>query len=1356
MTDMAERLARLTPAQRALLDRRLRERGGAVPTELPIGPRGHGRPSPCTVDQERIWLIHQFDPSDPVYNVLFGWRLHGPLRLDVLRRAIAALVRRHEALRTTFRLEGLRPVQVVHADLPYEFREFDLTDLPPAEREARMWELGNAEVRRPFDIVAGPLVRISVIHLADDETVMVGTIDHLVWDRRSLGIFGAEVAEFYTAEITGRDPVLPGLPLQYADYAEWQPHSVEERVKRREVPYWRERLAGSSLVLELPADKPRPPLQTFTGARYEFHLTTELTQAVRELAVREGNTVYVVMLAAWQLLLHRLTGQEDIVVGTTSSTRSRSEVENLIGYFLTMLPLRTAVRPEMTFRELLHAVRRTVVDAFDHKDIPFGTLLDELDVERDPSRNPVHQTSFMFVDFHEEPVRLAGLRLEALIFDNHTAKDECMLCVFDDEVLADHLFGLFEYNTDLFTEETVARMAHYLRRLLEQGVADPGLPVGRLSLLDDADLATMLTEWNRTHAPRRPGLTLDALVRRQAAATPDAVAVSSGDDRLTYAELVGRATALAGFLRGRGAGPESVVAVCLERSCDLMAGLLGVLMSGAAYLPLDPGLPPLRLAEMSADAGAAVLLTEAALRPALAQCAGDVVCVDLDRDAIAASEPFTADATAGEPADERLAYVIYTSGSTGRPKGVEVSHRALVNLLLGMGDEIGLEADDVLAAVTSVSFDIAGLELYAPLLCGAEVVIVPQAVARDGGALRGLLADRGVTVVQATPATWHLLTETGWRNTGGLRVLVGGEALPPGLARTLADGPAPVWNVYGPTETTIWSTSWSVEPGTEVSIGRPVANTRLYVLDEHLDPVPAGIPGELYIGGTGVARGYRARPGLTAERFVPDHLGGGPGARMYRTGDRVRYRSDGTLVHLGRDDDQVKLRGYRVELGEIETRLAEHPGVTRAVAMVREDRPGDRRLVAYVQVRTDAPRPDQLREHVRTRLPDYMVPAAVVTVAGFPLTTSGKVDRKALPAPAVERDDAAFVAPRDPVELAVAAVWEEVLGTRPVGLHDRFFDLGGHSLLVLKLMTEIERRFGRKLPVAAIFQGATVERFAHLLREGYRPEEKAHLVEIRVAGPGRPIFFAHPAGSEVVCYMPFARLVEPADRPLCAIAPPPLRDGALPYATFEERAAEYAELIRTRQPHGPYTVAGWCYGGTNAYAIAKELESLGEETELVLFDSHPPVYVTADEEPDRSDIVAALAQNLQWDYGEGLLTVERLRGLTDEEHLDYLLDIARRGDYLPPDAGRERMAQVVDLWIANLHLVWRYRPEPLKAPCTLVLARDEDPEQYRRWEELAAGGLTVRTVEGNHYTMMREPLVGAVADVLNETKDAPR
>ncbi|MEJ2853298.1 MULTISPECIES: non-ribosomal peptide synthetase [unclassified Saccharothrix] len=1308
MTDLTDRLARLTPAQRALLDQRLK-RTPTTPAGIPR--RTTGDRHRLTLDQERIWLLHQFDPTDPAYNIFFATWLDGDLDADAFQRAITAFVRRHESLRTTFQVEGHRPVAVVHDEPDVVVRHVDAPDDAEALRRA------EDETRVPFDIATGPLMRVILYRVAPRRHLLLGVIDHLVWDRASLGIFADELAEYYTAFTEGRDPDLPELPIQYGDYAEWQPRWIEEEVATRHLPYWRRHLAGAEPALELPADRPRPPVQTFNGARYRFRLTDELTAAVRDFARRESVTVNVALLAAWQLLLHRLTGQRDIVVATTSSTRSRPETEPLIGYFLTMLPLRVRVEPDMPFRALVQAARTTMVGAFDHADTPFGVLLDELEVDRDPSRNPVYQTTFIFVDFHHERRReLPGLTQESLLLDNRTAKDDVTLGFFDDQTLAGPGFlGLLEYNSDLFDETTIARMADQLTRVLEGAVADPERPISELSLVDEEETRRQVVEWNRTAVERETDLTVDEMVRRQAERTPDAVAVSSGGRSLTYRELLAEAERVAGVLQQRGAGPEQVVAVCLPRSCDLVVALLGVLLSGAAYLPLDPDHPPRRREEMVADAGALMVLTELPVGVAEYQ------------------RP--------EPFGERLAYVIYTSGSTGRPKGVEVPHRAVVNLLAAMAEEVGFGPDDVLAAVTSVSFDIAGLELFGPPATGGRCEVVPREVAQDGRALAALLADVGATVLQATPTTWHLLLEAGWQHGEGLRAIVGGEALPRALADRLA--PGRTWNVYGPTETTIWSTTWRLVEGV-ISIGTPLANTQVYVLDDHFRPVPVGLPGELFLGGAGVARGYRGRPSTTAERFVPDHLGGTPGARLYRTGDRVRQRADGSLVFLGRDDGQVKLRGYRIELGEVEARLADHPDVKRAVAVVREDRPGDRRLVGYVE--TDAElRAADLRALVRESLPDYMVPAAVVNLARFPLTTSGKVDRKALPAPSVERGDD-YVAPRDPVELEVAQVWQDVLGSGPVGLHDRFFDLGGHSLLVLRLIAEIERRFGRTLPMAAIFQGATVERFARMLREGYREADRPHLVELRAGAPDvPPLFFAHPAGSEVVCYMPFAKLLEPVERPLYALASPPPVDGLAPFASFEERAAAYADLVREVQPQGPYTLAGWCYGGSNAYAVAQELERRGEQVSVVLIESHPPALEDGPE-PERAQIVQAVAANLQWDHTD---TLDDLRAMTDEEQVDHLLKVARAGDYLPPDAGRGQMRTVLELWVANLRLLWPYRPEPLAGRVTLLRAADEPPEQYEPWRHLATD-LEVREVPGNHYTVIRPPLVETLAAVLRE------
>ena len=611
-----------------------------------------------------------------------------------------------------------------------------------------------------------------------------------------------------------------------------------------------------------------------------------------------------------------------------------------------------------------------------------------------------------------------------------------------------------------------------------------------MTLMSAEQVRQVVVEWNATAVARDPEATVDGLARAQAARTPDAVAVRGPDGELTYRQLIDRADVIAQELRARGVGPEVVVGVAVDRSTDLVAALLGVLM-----------------------------LDDLPTRP-------------------------TGDEALPAGGSERLAYVMYTSGSTGTPKGVEITHGSLINVLLDLDERLAIGPGDVLAAVTPVTFDIAGFELFGPLLVGATTVVIPRAESQQGRPLAEALAAGGATVMQATPTTWRLLLDAGWQNPAALRMLVGGEALPPGLAGELGSLPGRAWNVYGPTETTIWSTIWPIAAdGRPVSIGRPLANTQVYVLDADRRPVPVGVPGDLYLGGAGVARGYRAAPDLTAERFAPNPFSDDGDATMYRTGDRAQWQRDGELIFLGRDDHQVKLRGHRIELGEIATRLDEHPDVRRSVVVVREDRVGDARLVGYVEPAGDSrPAAAELVTRLRTVLPEYLVPAAVVVLDRLPMTANGKIDRAALPAPSLDRGSDSGEAPRNPLELRIAQIWEDVLDVRPVGIHDRFFDLGGHSLLVLRLMAELEAEFGVALPMGAIFQGATVERFAHMLRDGFQPETEVHAVQLR-PGPDRPLFFVHPAGSEVVCYMPFAELIEPATRSLYALASPHPVDG---------------------------------------------------------------------------------------------------------------------------------------------------------------------------------------------------------------------
>jgi amino acid adenylation domain-containing protein len=1344
MDDLKTRLDKLTPRQRALLDRRLGER---VPGTDRIPRRGDTR-AQLTVDQERIWLLHRFDPTDPAYNVFFGSRLRGALDVAALERAVNAVVDRHEALRTTFEPDGLRPVMVVHPSLPVTLTHVDLTSVPAGDRDRRADEETQSAIRLPFDLERGPLLRITLLRLAADEHLMIGTVHHLVWDRGSSGIFAAEVAQHYTAFVRGEPPRTPELPIQYADYARWQAEWIDREVKPRHIPYWRERLAGAALVLDLPTDRPRPPVRTFRGARHRFRFDHGLTEAVREFARSHGVTVNVVLLAVWKLLLAKMTGQPDVVVGTTSSTRSRPEAAPLIGYFVTVLPLRTTVRPTMTVQELTRAVHDTVTGALDHHDTPFGVLLDELDVPRDPSRNPLYQTSFIYVDFHyERPADMPGIEHETVPLDNRTVKDELTFGVFDDLGSGGTFLGMLEYSTDLFTEETVDRIAQRLTTLLRGMVAAPGQRIGDLSPLTAEEHATVVSGWNDTARPI-PALRVDELVRAQAGATPDALAVRGAAGSLTYRELVRRAEQLAGHLRALGVVDGDLVGVCLERSADMVVALLGVLMAGAAYQPLDPGYPPARLSLMATDAEPAVLLAQERTADRLSDCAAKVVLVDRDAAEIAAAPPLARVATgAGAPA-----YVIYTSGSTGRPKGVAVTHGSFVNLLAALSTEIGLTAADRWAAVTPISFDMSGPEIFAPLVTGAAVLMLSRAAAGDGQLLATALAEHDATVMQATPATWQLLLEAGWRDGGALRAVCGGEALPPALATELARDDRRVWNAYGPTETTVWSTIDAVTPD-GVTIGRPLANTQVYVLDGRLNPVPVGVSGELYIAGDGVALGYRGRVAETAGRFVADHLGGRPGQRLYRTGDVVRWRPDGRLVYERRNDSQVKLRGHRIELGEVEARIAEQPEVRRAVAVVREDRPGDRRLVAYVQHHQDTPlRLSRLRDRLRATLPEYLMPNVFVPVASLPLTPNGKVDRNALPAPADVAAPDDLVAPRTALELAVARIWERVLGVPRVGVTSNFFDLGGHSLLVLGLMAEIEREFGVALPMAAIFHGATVERFARLLRDRPEADQDVHLVPLR-PGTGTPVFMAHLAGNDLMCYLPLVDRMRPVDRPVYGLSSPAAVDGVLPYATVTDRAATYAAAIREVQPSGPYTVVGWSYGGVTAQAVAHQLETHGADVRVVMVDSFPPQRLADANDTSRTTIVAAVAQQLYGGPLEELTSVEELAALSDEEQLQYLLRLAEKHGHLPAGGGRNHVAALLDQWRADFTLLAGYRPPPVAGQVVLVRAAEEDPEPMAAWHEVVTSGLRVVVVPGDHMTVMREPHVIRLAEILNEVLD---
>jgi len=1195
----------LSEAKRALLERyRLGTLAAGPVRQAAIPRRAPGAIVPLSYGQQQLWLVDQLVPEAPVYNECVTIHLPGPLDVAAFECAFNDIVRRHEIWRTTFPTIDGQPVQHVH---PYSARTLpliDLTALQTEDREAESVRLATVEARQPFDLAAGPLLRATLMRLGEQEHRLYLALHHIIFDGVAMYQgFLPEVRAIYEAFLDGRPSPLPEPPIQYGDYAVWQRAHVQGETLERHLAYWRQKLGGRLPVLQLPTDRPRPATETFRGSMLPFALSRELTSALDDLARGEGCTLYMVLLAAYTTLLYRYSGQEDILIGTATAGRNRPELGAMIGYFLTTMVMRTDPSGNPTFSELLRRVREMTLEGMAHDDVPFDLLVRELQPERTLTHNPLFQTLLTLEP--PLPVLACGWTLTQMDVETGISKFDLSL---EMDNRPEGLIGRFEYNSDLFDRATIERMSGQWRTLLGGIVADPGRPISALPLLPEEERRQLLEGWNDTARQYPRHATVHQLVEEQARRAPDAVAAVRADERLTYGELNRRANQLASHLRTMGVGPETLVGICVDHSLEMLVGLLGILKAGGAYVPLDPTFPSDRIAFMLADARAPVLValrrTAAALPPHDAR----LVLLDADWPEIARQEEANQDGGAG-PAN--LAYVIYTSGSTGWPKGVRIPHRAVVNLLCSMAREPGLSAEDRLLAVTTLSFDIAGLELFLPLTVGARVVIVSREVATSGPALIAALTASGATVMQATPATWQLLLAAGWRGDGRLTVLCGGEALPRELAARLLPRVGLLWNMYGPTETTIWSAVCKVERGDAISIGHPIANTQLYVLDTHGQLAPIGVPGELHIGGDGLARGYLNRPELTAERFIPHPLRDEPGERLYRTGDLARYRTDGTLEFLGRLDTQVKVRGYRIELGEIEAALAQQPGVQAAVVVAREDRPGDRQLVAYVVAEPDSQgtpaTAEALALALRRRLPAHMVPASFVRLDALPLTPNGKTDRRALPSPVERFDEAArrgYVAPRTSLERALARIWEDVLDVGPVGVRDNFFDLGGHSLLAVRLLDRIERVCGRAVPLSILFGGATIERLAAALEDGgaARLPAAAPLVEVQGSGSRRPFYFLHGDVYGGYYCLKIARRLG-AERPFYALPPYGL-DGWQVARTVEALASYHVGVLRAFQPRGPYLLGGFCNGGVIAYEMARQLQAEGQQVDrLVIVDA---------------------------------------------------------------------------------------------------------------------------------------------------------
>jgi amino acid adenylation domain-containing protein len=1161
-------------------------------------PAGEYFSFPLSFAQRRLWFLEQLEPGS-AYNVPLPIRLRGGLDRPALQRALDAVVARHEALRTTFVEEDGTPLQLVHPTGSFELESDDVSLVADPEAEARARV--TAEAARPFDLSAGAPRRALLLRLGPEDHVLTLTFHHVVCDGWSLGVLFQELGALYGGFAGGSPADLPELPIQYADYAVRQHEWLQGDVLDEQLDYWRSQLAGAPTVLELPTDRPRPAVQAQGGAHHIQVLPASLLTRVKALAQKEGATLFMTLLAAFEILLARYSRQREFLVGTPAANRNRVELEGLIGFLTNTLVLRASLTPANTFRELLAQVRETVLEAEAHEDLPFELLVEELNPPRDRSRTPLFQVMF---SFHTTPglseaLRLPGITIESFPIERGTNKFDLSLFMRES---GDGLRASFEYSTELFDADTIERMAAHLETLLEAIVADPDAPTDELDLLGPAERRRLLTDWNATHMSY-PDCRLDELVAAQAAATPDRVAIAVDGAGLTYGELDERANRLAQHLRQLGVAPGKLVGLCLERTLDLHVAALGIWKAGGAYVPLDPGYPAERLRFMLEDSSALVVITQTELLDALPATAAELVCLDRAWPAIAALDARVPDPAA---AREDVAVVIYTSGSTGRPKGVETPHCALVNLMSSVQRDLALGADDTFLATTTLSFDIAAVELYLPLICGGTVALAPSGAAADPWALADLLDRHGATVMQATPSGWRLLLDGGWRGRHGLTALTAGEPLARTLADDLLERVDALWNYYGPTETTIYSTGTRVRTGERVTIGRPVANTALYIVDERTQPAPIGVPGELLIGGDGVARGYLGRPELTAERFLPHPFGGG--GRVYRTGDVARFLPDGNVDFLGRIDHQVKLRGFRIELEEVENALRLHHAVQAVVVVVREDQPGRQQLVAYV-VGEGGAAPDaaELREFLQGTLPAYMIPSAFVPLGALPLGPSGKVDRSALPEPDFGQDTETMVLPRDAVEETLAEIWQDVLGLEgPVGIRDDFFEMGGHSLLAVRLVSLIEQAFGTRIPLATLFEGATIEALAQRVVETRADDtEWPTIVPLRTAGDRPPLFFLHGHDGQLLYFRELVQSLRP-DQPAYGVQPVGLDGRAQPFRSLEEMASHYADEIVRFQPEGRHLLVGYCFSGALAYEVARRLEDRGHPPRLLALIDAPP------------------------------------------------------------------------------------------------------------------------------------------------------
>ena len=1371
MKDISERIASLSPEKRALLEQKLAESSSAKSRPVPIKHVTGGAAVP-SFGQEILWAIEQIDGGTAQYNVGFSLRLRGCLDIAALKNALRAIVNRHETLRTRLKMgaEGRLRLEL-HAAEEFFLSLTDFSGVEENKREDVLSSAIQAEANRPIVLGRDPVMVAVLYRLDPDAYVLQLKVHHTAVDGWSMAVFFRDLALFYNAEVTGTVAELPNLPISFSDYARWQREQMAGPEGERLISYWKNQVSDSSFTLRLPTDRPRPAKRSFCGALRRYSVSTSLAFAMHEFCLREGVTPFMLALAAFYAVLARYSGQSDILIGSPIAARSRVEIEELVGLFTNTVLLRGNLDGDPTFAELLKRVKKTTLEAYANQDLPLELLIDKIIPERDASRSALFQVVLIFQNAPVHKLELHGLDTSVQEVKSDTAKFELLIELIPD---GEGLNAAIEYNTDLFDSGTIDRLWGHLTSYLQQAIAAPERKASAISLLTSAERNQLLVEWNATRREYPRKTSLAGLFEGQVGRTPDAVALVDGEERLTYEELNKRANRLAHRLLRRGVLPREKIGISIARSTDMILSILAILKAGAAYVPIDLAYPLERRDFMMRDSGIRLLLTAQADAPFVTGCEVEIFDVRYD----AGDE----DERDGENPISRAgldcpAYVMYTSGSTGRPKGVEILHRGIVRLVVG-SEFAELSEDQVFLQLAPITFDASTFEIWGALLHGAKLVLYAGS-SIDVDELSAALSRHGVTTLWLTSSLFNAIVDTAPACLVPVRqLLVGGEALSvPHVIRAVKALPnTRLINGYGPTESTTFACCYSiprdVSPNsTSIPIGRPIANTRVYNLDSNLQPVPIGVVGNLYIGGDGLALGYLNLSDLTKECFISNPFL--PNERIYKTGDLVRYLPDGNLEFVGRADNQVKIRGYRIELGEIERALKDQLEIEQAVVVAREDKPGDKRLVAYLVVSAGITSSKILRR-LKQSLPDYMVPAAFVFMDAFPISRNGKVDRQALPMPErrVIADAVGSDSPRDPLEEMLVKIWAEVLGVREVGIRDNFFEMGGQSVLAVQLFARIVAVVPECQPsLALLVKAPTVEEFARTVR-GVQ-SQWSYLVPMREGSKRPPFFCVHGAGGHVLIMRDLA-MAMPADQPFYCLQSRGLDGHAPPFSSVEEAAECYVEEIRKIQSHGPFFIGGRSSGGSVAYEMARRLELMGETVGVVaLFDTLNFAYPRLISKP------MLIIFNLR-------LFLYRLR-----HHLKILEHMKLR-DWIGYLMGR---ARIVPRWVrkqvrlargqardsllrgaepANAHELdshgdWKkaldlvlaantvaaksFTPRPYRGHILVFKAKNQEGYLYRDkalgWGPVALGGVTTHEIDGDHHSILRNPNVNAIAEKLD-------